>query len=343
MRRAIALAQPHHTHPNPRVGAVLVDRDGEVIGEGAHAGPGTDHAEVVAIKAATGDTNGGTIYVTLEPCTHHGRTPPCVDAVIEAGISTVVIGASDPDPRVSGSGVSRLRGSEIEVFEDVLEEESRQVDPGYFSHRETGLPRVTLKYAMTLDGNAAATDGTSQWITGEDARLDAHRLRSEMDAVVVGAGTLRSDDPLLDVRLPDYEGPQPRPVIVIGSGEVPPGRRIWGRDPVVFSSTDVPIPAGELIVVRSEGGLPAPRAVCETLGELGYLDLLLEGGPRLSGSWWRAGVVNKGVVYVGSRIGGGTGIQPLAGSFPTIEGSTVVKVSSVRTLVADQRIDFELS
>lgn len=343
MRRAIELAQTHHTHPNPRVGAVLVDRDGVVVGEGAHAGPGNDHAEVVAIKAAGGNTHGATIYVTLEPCNHQGRTPPCVDALLDAGISTVVVGAADPDPRVSGSGVARLKETGIEVFEDVLREESRRVDPGYFTHRESGLPRVTLKFAMTLDGNVAATDGTSQWITGNEARRDAHRLRSEMDAVVVGAGTLRSDDPLLDVRLPNYAGRQPRPVIVCGSTEIPTERRIWKRDPIVFSVSDIPIPGGELVVVRSEGNLPEPRAVCEKLGELGYLDLLLEGGPKLAGAWWHSDVVSRGVVYLGAKIGGGAGVHPLSGSFTTIDAATVVKVSTVRSLGSDQRIDFELS
>lgn len=156
MRRAIELARTHKTHPNPRVGAVVVDGSGLVIGEGAHLGAGDDHAEVVALQAAATAAAGSTLYVTLEPCAHHGRTPPCVEAVIAAGIRRVVVGAGDPDDLVAGSGIARLREAGVEVVEGVLTADVRELDHGYFRHRETGLPGVTIKYAMTLDGAVAA-------------------------------------------------------------------------------------------------------------------------------------------------------------------------------------------
>src|SRR5918996_2451565 len=156
MRRAIELASSHRPHPNPRVGAVVVAADGRTLGEGAHQAPGMEHAEIEALRQAGELARGATLYVTLEPCTHQGLTPPCVGAIVESGVSTVVIGAGDPDPRVSGSGVSQLRDAGVEVVEAVMAAEAEAADPAYFRHRRTGLPRVTLKYAMTLDGSVAA-------------------------------------------------------------------------------------------------------------------------------------------------------------------------------------------
>jgi diaminohydroxyphosphoribosylaminopyrimidine deaminase/5-amino-6-(5-phosphoribosylamino)uracil reductase len=338
LQRAYELARAQHPHPNPRVGAVVVSATREVVGEGAHVGPGDPHAEVVALDAA-GEGRGATVYVSLEPCSHMGRTPPCADRLISEGVARVVVGAIDPDSRVAGSGIARLRdaGIEVEVVEDP---EARAVDPGYFRHRETGLPLVTLKYAMTLDGSSAAADASSQWITSEQARADAHGLRSAADAVVVGAGTLRNDDPRLDVRLPGYEGHQPRPVIIAGQTMMPTGSRIWERDPLVISSRPIDIPTGELVVVDGEP-LPDPVDSCRALAEAGYYDVLLEGGPTLAGAWWRAGIVQRGVVYLGAKMGGGAGITPLHGVFSTIEEATSVVIGEVCKVGEDLRIDFE--
>ncbi|MGH8875215.1 MAG: bifunctional diaminohydroxyphosphoribosylaminopyrimidine deaminase/5-amino-6-(5-phosphoribosylamino)uracil reductase RibD, partial [Acidimicrobiia bacterium] len=225
MRRAIDLARPNRTHPNPRVGAVVVAPDGTVVGEGAHPGAGLPHAEALALAAAGDAAAGATLYVTLEPCGHHGRTPPCTETVVASGVRRVVVGVTDPDPRVAGAGLARLRATGLEVTVGVLEAEVEALDPAYFHHRRTGLPLVTLKAAITLDGQAAAQDGTSQWITGPEARADAHRLRAEADALMVGAGTLRVDDPLLTVRLDGYEGPQPVPVVVAGRRPLPASAR----------------------------------------------------------------------------------------------------------------------
>lgn len=339
MRRAIELAAGHRTHPNPRVGAVVIDSSGEVVGEGAHHGVGLPHAEVLALDRAGALATGSTLYVTLEPCSHQGLTPPCTEAVLAAGVATVVIGAIDPDPRVSGTGVARLEGAGVKVELDFLAEEGEAVDPAYFHHRRTGLPLVTLKMASTLDGSVAATDRTSRWITSEESRRDAHILRSKSDAVVVGAGTIRSDDPLLTVRLDGAEA-QPLPVIVAGTQPLPAEGRIWERSPLVIATGPIDIPSGDAVIVDGEDDRPDPKATARALADRGLLDVLLEGGPHLAASWWRSGVVGRGVLYVGARIGGGRGLAPLEGDFATMAESRPVNITEVRMVGPDIRIDF---
>ena len=340
MRRAIELAAPHRTHPNPRVGAVVVDMSGAVAGEGAHEGVGRPHAEIVALTEAGERARGSTLYVTLEPCSHQGNTPPCAGAVVEAGVSKVVIGAVDPDPRVSGSGVSWLTESGIDVESGLMSEEVEALDAAYFHHRRTGLPLVTLKLAMTVDGAVAARDSSSQWITSDEARRDAHFLRSAMDAVVVGAGTLRRDDPLLTAR---HEGSaaQPIPVVIAGRQTLPVESRIWQRSPLVISTRPLGVPSGEVIVVDGEDDLPTPERSARALAERGLLDVLLEGGPTLAGAWWRSGIVGRGVIYVGARVGGGQGVAPLGGDFATMAQSRPVRIRDVHMVGPDIRIEFE--
>lgn len=341
MRRAIELAAHQRTHPNPRVGAVVVDAAGEVVGEGAHLGVGQPHAEVVALTGAGDRARGATLYVTLEPCSHHGLTPPCVDSILSSGVARVVVGAIDPDPRVSGSGVARLRHEGVEVVTDVLAAESEAVDPSYFHHRRTGLPRITLKLAMTLDGSVAAGDGSSRWITSEEARRDVHQLRASMDAVVIGAGTLRADDPLLDVRLDDPVSAQPTPVVIAGHEPLPTTGRIWARSPLVISAAPIAVPSGEVVVVEADGQWPDVVAAAHALADRGLLDVLLEGGPGLAGSWWRQGVVSRGVFYIAGRMGGGRGMAPLGGEFQTMADSRAVSIRDVRMVGPDIRIEFE--
>lgn len=312
-----------------------------MLGEGSHEGPGHDHAEVVALAAAGEEARGSTVYVTLEPCVHHGRTPPCADAMIAAGVGRVIVAVVDPDDRVAGKGLARLRDAGVEVVEGLLADEGVAIDPAYFHHRRTGLPLVTLKYAMTLDGSVGARDGSSRWITSEAAREDAHRLRASADAVVVGGGTVRADDPRLDVRLEGYVGRQPRPVVVVGSERMPESAALWERDPLIIATGEIDVPAGEVMVVEGSDDRPDPRASCVALAERGYLDVLLEGGPGLAASWWHAGVVIRGVVYVGAQMGGGAGIPPIAGVFSSIGDATPARITSMRTLGPDLRIDFE--
>ena len=315
---------------------------GAVLGEGSHVGPGERHAETIALEAAGESAKASSVYVTLEPCVHQGRTPPCVDAIIAAGVGRVIVGTGDPDERVAGRGVERLRSAGIEVVVGVLSEDVRASDPAYFHHRSSGMPLVTMKYAMTLDGSVAARDQTSQWITGEDARRDAHRLRRDADAVVVGAGTLRSDDPRLDVRLEGYEGPQPRPVVIAGSMSLPDNAAMWDRDPLIVTSRTIDVPAGDVIEVAGDTlGLPEPRAACGALAEAGYLSILLEGGPTLAGAWWRTGVIDRGIVYVGAQLAGGAGMSAISGVFGTIDEATPAKIVGTHTLGSDIRIEFE--
>jgi len=320
----------------------VVSPSGDVLGEGSHEAVGKPHAEVVALEQAGPAAAGSTLYVTLEPCTHHGNTPPCVDAIIAAGVARVVIGAEDPDVRVSGAGMVSLRQSGVEVIDDLMPvEEAETVDPAYFRHRRTGMPTITLKYAMTLDGSIAAVDGSARWVSSEAAREDSHRLRAEMDAIVVGAGTVRSDDPRLTVRLEGYEGPQPVPVVVAGEGDLPEEAAIWERSPLVIASSSRPIPTGSLVVVEGVGGLPDPGAAARAIADRGHLDVLLEGGSDLAGAWWREGVVNRGVIYLAAKLGGGRGISPLGGVFSRIEEATEVEITSVRSLDGDYRVEFE--
>lgn len=340
LTRAYELAREHHTHPNPRVGAVVVSSSGHVVGEGAHSGPPNAHAEIVALDLAGEAASGSTVYVSLEPCSHRGRTPPCVDRLIAADVARVVVGTLDPDERVSGSGVDALRSAGIDV-EVVDDPEAREVDPGYFYHRETGMPLVTIKWAMTLDGSVAAIDGTSQWITSDLARRQVHDIRSQVDAVVVGAGTVRADDPRLDVRTRGYSGPQPRPVVAVGRGDLPENGELWKRDPIVVSMSDRSIPAGELVRVQGFDGLPDPVDTCINLADRGYLSLLLEGGPTLARAWWKAGVVDHGFVHIGSKIGGGTGLSPMAGVFATMTDADDVEFDKVRNVSDDVLITFK--
>ena len=277
MRRALALAASVRgtTSPNPWVGAVIGGC------EGATQPPGGDHAEVVALRTAAPD---GTLYVTLEPCSHHGRTPPCVEAIVAAGVSRVVVGIEDPDPNVSGRGIEALRAAGIQVDVGVCAEEVREQLAPYLKHRQTGRPFVVLKLAATLDGRTAAPDGTSQWITGAEAREDAHRLRAESDAVLVGAGTVRKDDPSLTVR------------------------HVEGRDPLRVVLGRVPADAKVQPAVEMEGDL---GDVLDQLGAKGVLQLLVEGGATVAHAFHHASLVDRYVLYLAPALFGGADAHPL--------------------------------
>jgi diaminohydroxyphosphoribosylaminopyrimidine deaminase / 5-amino-6-(5-phosphoribosylamino)uracil reductase len=320
MRRAIDLTRSTHPHPNPRVGAVILAPDGAMRSSGAHEGPGRPHAERVAIEK--GCHPGDTLVVTLEPCDHHGRTPPCTEAIVRAGITKVVIGAVDPDPRVAGRGVDRLRAAGIDVEIGVLGSEVEGTDPGYFHHRRRGRARITLKLAATLDGQVAAIDGTSQWITGDAARRDAHRLRSEHDAVLVGIGTVVADDPDLTDRRPEHVGPQPRPVVVLGRRSLPASSTIGARDPLLY---------------QSEDGVDL-AAMAVDLPSHGILSVLVEGGPTLARSLLDAGVVDEIVWYVAGRLAGGTGLPAIGGTFATVSDAIPIDVTSVERIGEDLRL-----
>ncbi|MFP3915759.1 MAG: bifunctional diaminohydroxyphosphoribosylaminopyrimidine deaminase/5-amino-6-(5-phosphoribosylamino)uracil reductase RibD [Actinomycetota bacterium] len=343
MRQAIRLASRTHPHPNPRVGAVVVDPEGRVLSEGAHTGPGRAHAERVALEPLAGRSlpAGATLVVTLEPCDHHGRTPPCTDLIIESGIRHVVVGARDPDPRVTGEGIRRLKESGIDVQEGLLAQEIEEADPAYFHHRRHGRAHFLLKRAMTLDGQTAAADGSSRWITGPEAQGDSHRLRREVDAVLVGAGTLRADDPLLTIRLPGYEGPQPRAVVLAGDGPLPPGARLWDRPgTLVVAAHPVDVPVETITVDQDAHGLPDLAQMAVELGERGLLGILVEGGARISSTLWRGGLVDRGVTYIGGFIAGGTGVPVIAGTWDTVADGRSVEILEVARIGNDVRIDW---
>lgn len=339
MLAIIDLAAATHPHPNPRVGAGVLSAGGDTLALAAHQAPGQPHAEVLALADAGESARGGTVVVTLEPCNHHGRTPPCTEAIIAAGISSVVVGAIDPDDRVAGGGISRLREAGIQVTTGVMADEVKALDPGYFHHRTTGRPLVTLKTATTLDGQAAAADGTSQWITSETARHDVHILRSRSDAVVIGAGTLLADDPMLDARLDGFHGPQPIPVIIAGRRPLPPDARIWERSPLVYSSDPaVDIPAGEYVSAPGPHGVD-PTAVIKDLGARGIIDVLLEGGPTVARSFLDAGTVDRVVVYLAASIAGGSGTPMFAGAWRTLTDRTPLSIDGIRLIGPDIRVD----
>ncbi len=324
MRIALDATRATYPHPNPRVGAVLTSPDGAVLSVGAHRAAGTAHAEVLAL-AEVEDAAGATLYVTLEPCNHHGRTTPCTEAIIDAGVAKVVVATRDPDDRVAGVGIERLRNAGIDVTTGVLAEDVVANDPGYFHHRETGLPLVTLKLAATLDGQVGAADGTSKWITSAEAREDAHRLRAENDVVIVGVGTVIADNPSLDVRIDGYEGPQPRPVVIAGGREVPPDHRILKRDPIVYH------PDGASSV--------DPQTVVKDLGHRGIVSAMIEGGPSIASSFLGAGLVDRLVWYTGSRLASGRGTPAIGGIFETMSDITELEITDVEQVGPDVRIE----
>ncbi|MFQ5555320.1 MAG: bifunctional diaminohydroxyphosphoribosylaminopyrimidine deaminase/5-amino-6-(5-phosphoribosylamino)uracil reductase RibD [Acidimicrobiia bacterium] len=336
MRRAVALARDTHPHPNPRVGAVVVAAGGRFLAEAAHPGPGQAHAEAAALAAAGDEAAGATLFVTLEPCDHHGATGPCTEAILASGVTHVVYGARDPDRRVSGAGARRLREAGIDVVGGVLAEEVRAVDAGYFHHRTTGRPLVTLKMAATLDGQAAAADGSSQWITSTEAREHAHRLRARSDAVMIGAGTLLADDPRLDVRLADFDGAQPRPVVVAGSRPLPDDARLYARQPLIYSATErADVPTGASVAVVGDPFEVDLAAMMKDLGARGFVDVLVEGGPTLAGALLDDDLVDRLVLHLGGRLAGGVGLPMFRRSFATLADARSLSIDSVDVVGPD--------
>lgn len=330
MSRALELARlgRGRTSPNPPVGAVVVSR-GEVIGEGWHQKAGTPHAEIHALAQAGSRALGAALYVTLEPCCHKNkRTPPCVDAVLSSGVSRVVVSAVDPNPRVRGKGITRLRRGGIEVVAGVLEEEGRGVIREYAWHMRTGFPFVTLKMAQSLDGKIATARGESKWITGPAARGIVHKMRAEADAVMVGAGTVQRDDPSLLPRGPSLEGRRPLRVIVDGNLSIPPGAKMLadGLGPVVIACRrDASAVRRRRLEKRGAeiAAFPASRSgidlrrLMAALGARGVMSILAEGGGDLAASLLAAGVVREVAFFVAPVvIGGEDSIGSVGGASP---------------------------
>ena len=322
MRRAIALAELGlgSTSPNPIVGCVIVGPDDSIVGEGYHTRAGDPHAEVNALRDAGGLALGATAFVTLEPCRHTGRTPPCTQSLIEAGVTRVVFAVADPDP-VAGHGADDLRAAGVLVEEGLLGDEAAGSNEAWLHHARTGRPFVTWKYAATLDGRVAAADGTSRWITGEAARHDVHRLRSRSDAIVVGTGTVLADDPRLDVRLPDAPNSN-RPL-----------RVVVGRRPVPSGSKVLDDAAPTVLLTEHD-----PKSVLAYLSGRDVVSVLLEGGPTLAGSFVAAGMVDRVVAYLApSLLGSGRAALGDAG-IDTLRSALRLHVDAVDLIGEDIRI-----
>ena len=324
MRRAIELAREAvgSTSPNPPVGAVLV-RDGRVVGEGRTQPPGGPHAEAEALRMAGDAARGADLYVTLEPCAHHGRTPPCIDAIIEAGVASVRVAVMDPAPHTAGRGVQLLREAGIPVTVDDGPPEARQLVEAFAKHVNTGLPFVVAKFAMSLDGKIASRSGDSRWISNEASRREAHRLRAEADAVMAGIGTALADDPLLTVRdAPLPSRGQPLRVVVDSAGRLPASAAMLAADGATLVAVASPEAAravearGAQAVVApgADGRVDLPRLLAE-LGARDVTSLLVEGGAALHGALFDGGLVDKVVAFVAPVVIGGEGAPgPVGGA-----------------------------
>ncbi|AZM57474.1 bifunctional diaminohydroxyphosphoribosylaminopyrimidine deaminase/5-amino-6-(5-phosphoribosylamino)uracil reductase RibD [Streptomyces sp. WAC 01529] len=343
MRRAITLAALGlgATSPNPVVGCVILDASGEVVGEGWHQRAGGPHAEVNALRAAGDKARGGTALVTLEPCNHTGRTGPCAQALIDAGVARVVYAVGDPNPTATG-GAQTLRTAGISVEAGLLEAEAAEGNAAWLTSVRLGRPHVTWKYAATLDGRIAAADGTSRWITSADSRADVHRLRAECDAVVVGSGTQRADDPHLAVR--GIEGAvQPLRVVVDTNGTaVTPGARVLDdAAPTLIAVAGDATPAYEaeemVRLPRAERGLDIP-ALLEVLHARGVRSVLLEGGPTLAGAFVAAGAVDRVIAYLAPVLLGAGPAALTGGGITTITEALRLDVSETVRIGPDLRV-----
>ena len=320
MAEAVQLARRgiYTTHPNPNVGCLIV-AGGEVLGRGWHRRAGESHAEVYALREAGEGARGATAYVTLEPCSHTGRTPPCADALLEAGVARVVVGMQDPNPQVAGQGIERLRNAGVRVESGLLEAQVRELNPGFISRMERGRPWLRLKLAASLDGRTAMASGESRWISGPEARQDVQRWRARSSAVMTGMGTVLSDDPSLNVRLEASQlyGVEPvrQPVRVVLDSQLrlsPQARLLSlpGETLVITVSDNTAArsaleQAGATVcVVESLNGKPSPEAVLGELAERGMNEVLLECGPTLAGAFMSAGLVDELVLYLAPHLMG---------------------------------------
>lgn len=382
MKRAIALAKlaAGHTAPNPLVGAVVV-KDNEIVGEGYHHKAGTAHAEVHALDQAGDRAEGGTLYVTLEPCSHYGKTPPCALRIIESGILRVVIGSTDPNPLVSGKGITMLKEAGIEIVSPVCLRECSELNEHFFTYIQTGKPFVTLKSAMSLDGKIATFTGQSQWITNELSRRDGHVLRATHDAMLIGIGTVLADDPQLNCRLSDEElgnalldndilnSPipvhQPDVIVLDSLGRTPVTSRIFDiqeRSVHIFVSDGCPKErikalenAGAIITViettftrkshKTDILIDIKKLsiddVLTKLGDLGYTSLLVEGGSAIISSFVETMNFDKIVTYIGDTIIGGTDATPAVGGRGFESLDASPRLTFTKSTVIDNNIRIE--
>jgi diaminohydroxyphosphoribosylaminopyrimidine deaminase/5-amino-6-(5-phosphoribosylamino)uracil reductase len=347
MAHALRLAEKglYTTTPNPRVGCVIV-RDAAVIGEGWHELAGAPHAEINALRAAGASTHGATAYVSLEPCSHHGRTPPCADALIAAGIRRVVTAMRDPNPAVAGSGVQRLRDAGVEVEVGAMEEEARELNAGFVSRMTRGRPWLRLKIASGLDGKTALENGVSQWITGPEARRDAHHWRARSCAVMTGIGTLRDDDPRLTVR-EIATTRQPLRIVVDSRLRIPLDAKIFegGGVLVATAGSDAEKIRGierrgaEVVVLPNAEGKVDLARLAATLAGRGINEVTVEAGMNLNSALYRAGVVDELLIYYAPVLLGSQGRGMLdLGGLTRLEDAPRLAVRDVRHFGPDLRV-----
>ncbi|MCW8847898.1 MAG: bifunctional diaminohydroxyphosphoribosylaminopyrimidine deaminase/5-amino-6-(5-phosphoribosylamino)uracil reductase RibD [Sedimenticola sp.] len=358
MARAIRLADlgRYTTHPNPRVGCVLV-KDKRVVGEGIHRRAGEPHAERNALAVAGDQARGATAYVTLEPCCHHGRTPPCSDGLIEAGVSRVVVAMQDPNPKVAGEGIAQLQRAGIQVDLGVMTAEAMALNPGFIKRMTDGVPFVRCKLAMSMDGRTAMANGESKWITGEAARLDVQRLRARSDAIITGIGTVLADDPSMNVRVSAAELPgvgsddyllQPLRVVLDPELQMSAEARmlkLTGKTLIVTASEDekrqyaLESAGAEVVVLPHQNGCADLPHLLLELANRGINEVLIESGPTLAGAAVAAGVVDELVLYaapllMGSDARGLLNIPALVGMKDCIE----LEIHDLRMVGRDMRM-----
>jgi diaminohydroxyphosphoribosylaminopyrimidine deaminase/5-amino-6-(5-phosphoribosylamino)uracil reductase len=348
MSRALVLAQRglFTTDPNPRVGCVLL-RDGLVVGEGWHERAGGPHAEVNALAQAGDRARGATAYVSLEPCDHHGRTPPCSLALLAAGVSRVVCAMEDPDPRVSGGGIARLRAQGVAVEVGLMREAAESLNPGYLKRLRHGLPFVRVKLAMSLDGHTALASGESRWITADTARKDAQRFRARSSAILTGVGTILADDPALNVRLPESDR-QPLRVVLDSALRTPSDSRVINREGRVLvlgtqddaaRRTSLERQGVEVLMVPGASGRPSPADVLALLAARGVNELWVEAGARVAGAFVAQGLFDELIVYIApSLLGAGArGLLELP-VLQSLESRTRLQFTDFRAIGTDLRV-----
>ena len=339
MAEALRLAAQglYTTDPNPRVGAVVV-KDGKIVGRGFHRKAGEAHAEVLALKEAGAAAQGATLYVTLEPCSHQGKTPPCADAVVAAKVARVVAAMTDPNPQVSGKGFELIKAAGIAVAHGLMEAEARTLNPGFISRMVRGRPWVRSKLAVSLDGRTALADGESKWISGEASRQDVHRWRARSSAVLTGIGTLLKDDPTLNVRL-EGEWRQPIKIVIDPNLSTPPGAKIFKQNPdSVYIATTVEdeeehellnnVGANIQVFPEKSSGMMDMKLVLEAMALLECNEVLVEAGAGMNGPLLAAGLIDELIVYMA----------------PNVLGDTARGMFSLPPLIAmDQRREFEIT
>ncbi len=357
MAQAIQLAQRglYSTSPNPRVGCIILDKQGSLAGQGYHIEAGGAHAEVHALREAGAASRGGTAYVTLEPCSHFGRTPPCANALIEAGVARVVVAMTDPNPNVSGSGIARLQEAGIEVITEVMAAQAAALNPGFIKRMMTGKPLVRVKLGISLDGKIALANGVSQWITGPAARRDVQRYRAQSCAILTGSGTVRADNPSLLVRAqearfddyPLHAIRQPIRIVVDSKQSLPADLQVFNDGKVTYvATTRQPAEterSAQVLSLPDKDGQVDLGALMARLGAMQLNEVWVEAGPGLAGALLQQGEVDELIVYQAPKLLGSEAISMVSlPAFNTLAETVALRMTDSRKVGNDMRFQFEV-